>query len=86
MTAADPLEQRVVEVVQRAIRTATGDHGVVVGPTASMDTVAGWDSLTFLSVFSAVNDAFGIHPDFDDAIHYVSVDGLVAFLRSQTSS
>ena len=41
-----------------------------------METIAEWDSLTFMSVFSAVNDAFGIDPDFDDANHYLSIPAL----------
>lgn len=86
MSVADPFEQRVVAVVQDAIRTATGDAGLVIGSDASMESVSGWDSMTFMSVFMAVNDAFDIDPDFDDAINYISVPSLVTYLRGQTTS
>jgi acyl carrier protein len=85
MTIADPLEQRVVDIVQDTIRTVNGDAALSIEPSASMDTVPGWDSLTFMTVFSAVNDAFDIDPDFDDAIHYTSVPSMVAYLRQTTS-
>lgn len=86
MAAADPLEQRVLGVVQNAIRSATGHTDLSIGQDASMDTVTGWDSLTFMTVFAAVNDAFDIDPDFDDAIHYTSVPTLVTYLRGQPIS
>ncbi len=86
MPSADPLEQRVLDVVQSAIRTATGDVSLVIGLGDSMETVPGWDSLTFMSVWAAVNEAFAIDPDFDDAINYISVPALVAYLRGRPAA
>ena len=80
---ADLLEQRVVDLIQQTLRSNGDDPQLVVGPDDSMDTVAGWDSLTFMTIFLAVNDAFGLDPDFDDAIHYMAVPSLVAYLEMQ---
>lgn len=82
----DQLERRVLEVVQDALRSTTHDPDLIVGEDDSMDTVPGWDSLTFMSVFLAVNDAFALTPDFDDAIHYTAVPSVVTYLREQLSS
>lgn len=80
---AQLLDQRVVEVVQDALRTATADPTLTVDEHDSMETVAGWDSLAFMAVFTAVNDAFTLDPDFDDAIHYTGLPSLLAYLRQQ---
>ena len=51
----------------------------------SMETIATWDSLTFMSVFQAINEAFSINPDFDDAIHYTSVKGIYDYIKGLAS-
>jgi acyl carrier protein len=79
----DLLERRVLQVVQEALRATTDDPDLVIGEDDSMETVPGWDSLTFMSVFLAVNDAFALAPDFDEAIHYTALPSLVAHLREQ---
>ena len=75
------LETRVIEIVQDTLRTE--DPAVSISPDDSMDTIAGWDSLQFMKVFVAINDAFGLDPDFDDAIHYTAIPSLVEYLRAQ---
>lgn len=50
-----------------------------------METHTAWDSLTFMTVFIAINEAFGLTPDFDDAIHYMAVPSIVGYVRQQTS-
>ncbi|MDH3678598.1 MAG: hypothetical protein OEV40_01485 [Acidimicrobiia bacterium] len=81
----DLLERRVLEIVQAALRSNSDDAYLVIGTDDSMDTVAVWDSLRFMNVFVAINEAFGLDPDFDDAIHYAAVPSLVHYLREQTS-
>ena len=49
----------------------------------SMESVVAWDSLSFMSVFAAINDEFNIDPDFDDAIHYTSIKKLCAYVSAQ---
>lgn len=83
MSDVDAIALRVVDVVQAAIRAASGNADVEIRADDTMETVPGWDSLTFMSVWSAVNEAFGIDPDFDDAIHYISVPALIDYLREQ---
>jgi acyl carrier protein len=80
---ADPLTERVIEVVQDALRDAGAPLSARITAEDSMETVPGWDSLSFMSVFAAINDAFALNPDFDDAIHYTSVRKLCEYLRSR---
>ncbi len=77
------LEHRVVDLIQQTLRSAGSDPQLVVGPDDSMETVAGWDSLSFMTVFLAVNDEFDLSPDFDDAVHYMAVPSLIAYLETQ---
>ena len=81
----DPLEQRIIKISQDALRNNGEDKDVLVTADDSMETVAAWDSLTFMSVFLAVNEAFGVNPDFDDAIHYTAVKTLCAYLKEQVA-
>lgn len=78
---ADSLEHRIVSVIQKTLRNNGSEREVVIMVDDSMETVAAWDSLSFMTVFLAINDAFGVNPDFDDAIHYTSVRALCAFLK-----
>lgn len=80
---ADQLEQRILEVIQDVLRSKGEDQEVLITAGDSMETVAAWDSLSFMSVFVAINEAFGVNPDFDDAIHYTSVKSLHAYLKEQ---
>jgi acyl carrier protein len=89
--SGDPVGAGValVERVTAIVRDALSDGGltdVTVGPGDSMDTVPGWDSMRFMSVFLAVNDAFGIDPDFDDAIHYTAIPSLVEYLSAHVET
>ena len=81
----DRLEQRIIDVIQDALRSARGTEGVVVTAADSMETIRAWDSLSFISVYTAINEAFGVDPDFDDAIHYTSVRSLCAYLRDKAA-
>ena len=81
---AESLEARVIEIVEATLREQSGNEELTVCAGDSMETLAEWDSLTFMSVFSAVNEAFGIEPDFDDAVHYISVASLRGYLGTVT--
>ena len=81
----DPLEQRIIEIIQAALRQQSKDPEVLVDADDSMETVAAWDSLSFMSVFVSINEAFGINPDFDDAIHYTSVKALYGYLKTRVA-
>ena len=81
---ADTLERRIIETIESTLRDLSGNVKLTIRADDSMDTIAEWDSLAFMSVFAAVNDAFGIDPDFDDAIHYTSVASLRGYLASVT--
>lgn len=63
-----------------------GGPGLVVEGNDSMETLPSWDSLSFMTVFLAINDAFNLDPDFDDAVHYMAVPTLVSYLRGHVPS
>ena len=77
----DSLEQRVIAVIQETLSNNESERELVITADDSMESVAAWDSLSFMSVFLAVNAAFEVNPDFDDAIHYTSVSALCVFLK-----
>lgn len=80
---ADDLTSRVISIVQDTLREESGRGDLTVTFDDTMDTVAEWDSMSFMRVFLAINEAFGIDPDFDEAIHYTSVAGLSEFLKNE---
>ena len=82
---ADQLAAQIVDVVQESLRTSTSDTSLVVESTDSMETVNGWDSLSFMNVFLTVNETFGLNPDFDDAIHYTAVASIIDYVREQVA-
>lgn len=79
----DSLEQRIIDIIQDTLRRQGREQNIPITANDSMETVAAWDSLSFMSVFLAINEAFGVNPDFDDAIHYTSVKGLRDYLKGQ---
>ncbi len=81
----DPHEQRIIEIIQETLRNKGDQQDILITAEDSMETVAAWDSLNFMSVFLAINEAFGVNPDFDDAIHYTSVKTLYAYLKEQVA-
>lgn len=81
----EPLKQRIIEIIRDALREEGEEQDVLITEDASMQTVACWDSLNFMRVFAAINEAFGLHPDFDEAIHYTSVKALYAYLKEQVA-
>ena len=77
---ADALQARIVRIIESTLREESGNPRLTLCANDSMDTIVEWDSLAFMAVFRAVNDDFGIDPDFDDAIHYLSVESLHLYL------
>ena len=81
----EPLEQRIIEIVQYALHDEGKELDIRITADDSMQTVAAWDSLSFMRVFMAINEAFGVNPDFDEAIHYTSVKALHAYLKKRVA-
>ena len=82
---AESLEARLIGIIETTLREHCGNEALALRVDDSMDTVGEWDSLNFMSVFRAVNEAFGIDPDFDDAIHHTSIPSLREYLKSVVS-
>ena len=82
---AETLEQQIIKIIQDALREKGEEPDGPITADDSMQTVAAWDSLNFMKVFISINEAFGVNPDFDDAIHYTSVKTLHAYLKEQVA-
>ncbi len=70
----------IVENVLAANLKATGNK---ITASSTMEGMPEWDSLNFINIFLAVNEAFGIDPDPDDALHYNSISNIVAFVTKE---
>ena len=79
---ADPTQDKIIAIIQDILQEDAGGAAVEVTPDASMETLPAWDSMSFMKVFMAINEAFGVDPDFDDAVHYTSVPALTAYIKS----
>ena len=82
---AESLEARLIEIIETTLCQQSGNKTLTLCTEDSMETIPEWDSLSFMSVFSAVNEAFGIDPDFDNAFHYTSVASLRDYLGTVTA-
>ena len=82
---SDQLKAKIISIVELALNKSAESPEERVTLTAgdSMETVAAWDSLNFMAVFHAINEAFNISPDFDDAINYISISALHDYLRDE---
>lgn len=78
----DALESRIIEIVQNTLDGNNAIQNHIVTADDSMETIADWDSLTFMNIFVAINEAFSVNPDFDEAIHYTSIKSLHSYLAS----
>lgn len=85
---ADPLTNKIIAVIKNTLESdGTRDcEPIVINSGDSMETVPAWDSLNFMNVFMAINEAFSISPDFDDAIHYLSIESLRLFLVENSTT
>ena len=77
----DEVSNKVINVVERVLADKLRDRGGVITTDSSMESMAEWDSLNFINIFLAVNEAFDIDPDPDDAIHYGSIASIVDFVK-----
>lgn len=77
----DTVLTRTLSVIESTLNRNRGPEDPVrIGPDDSMDTVAAWDSLSFVSIFLALNEEFGLDVDADEAIHYRSVAAIVDYV------
>jgi acyl carrier protein len=56
---------------------------IIITEESSMENTSDWDSLSFINIFLAINEAFSINPDTDDALNYISVISIVDFVRNE---
>ena len=77
----DPILSRAILIIENTLnQNRSPEEAVKIGPEDSMETVAAWDSLSFVSIFLALNEEFGLDVDADEAIHYRSVPAIVDYV------
>ena len=75
-------EEAVCSVITEALKAANGSDSLSNPVTilSMMGSPREWDSLSFVSVFTAVGQAFDVELDDDDAIHFQTAQGIHDFL------
>lgn len=73
-------ERTVIEIVTGIL--AGRKPGTVVTADSAMGSPTEWDSLAFVEIFTTVSDHFGLDVADDDAINFMSVAEIVAFVDS----
>lgn len=75
--------EELCALVERALcaSTATGVLKSPVRSDSKMGDPAEWDSLSFITVFTAVSDAYGVELADDDAFHFMAIPTMHSFLE-----
>jgi len=73
-------ERTVIELVTGVL--AGRRPGTSVTADSAMGSPVEWDSLAFVEIFTTVGAHFGLDLADDDAIHFMSVAEIVAFVDS----
>jgi acyl carrier protein len=73
----DDVTDRLTEV----FRTTFGDESLVLEPAMTVDDVAGWDSVTHITLIYAIEDEFGIKFSTRDLEGLACVGDLIEAVR-----
>jgi len=73
----------MIGAIENALKAATKktELSSPITMQSKMHSPSEWDSLSFVAIFMAVHEAFDLEPEDDDAIHFVSVEGISGFLK-----
>jgi acyl carrier protein len=72
------------QTVCRLIEDMLNLKGGTVGPTSTMETVPGWDSLQHLGIVLAIEEEFGCRFDPDELPTVTSVPALVTAIERRS--
>ena len=75
------VNDRLTEV----FRTAFGDEALVLEPGLTADDVAGWDSVSHITLIYAIEDEFGMKFSTRDLEGLTCVGDLVAVVERRTA-
>lgn len=78
----DDLTHEVCKIVSEALADAKSVETLAnpIDIKSTMESVAEWDSLSFVNVFMAISEHFDADIDQDDAIQFTSIAGIVELL------
>jgi acyl carrier protein len=76
---ADPVLQRTCQVVADVFGLPIEE----VSLATSHETVEGWDSLNMLNILMAIEGEFGVTIAPEEAAEFVSIERIVAVLRTK---
>jgi len=77
--------EKTIKTINSVLAEKLAANNSSIDVDSSMDNTPEWDSLDFINIFLAINQAFEIDPDPDDAIHYRSVVEIVGFVEKESS-
>ncbi len=75
----DPVELRT----RRVVAEVFGMPLESVTTATSHETIEGWDSLNVLNVLMSIEGEFGVQISPEEAVEFVSVEKILAVLRSK---
>lgn len=75
-------ESTVIDIISGIL--AARRPGVRVTASSAMGNPTEWDSLAFVEIFTTVTGHFSIDAADDDAINFMSIAEIVAFVDSNT--
>lgn len=73
----------LIDTIENTLKTASkkSELSSPITMQSAMHSPSEWDSLSFVAIFLAVHEAFDLEPEDDDAIHFMSVEGISTFLK-----
>ncbi len=76
----------MIDKIQNAFVSVFGEEiRDEITSDATMDSVAAWDSLSFINVMLAVESEFGVSIEPDDAFEMTSVEGILGVISRKSS-
>lgn len=75
---------QVLSTIEDAIKTSANLSSLSSPITISskMGEPKEWDSLSFVAVFTAIVEVFGVEAEDDDAIYFMSAEKIIEFLEA----
>jgi acyl carrier protein len=74
---SDALQAQVKEVMAGLFSVSPDE----IGPDSSLESVEQWDSLNHVNLMMALEQAFGVRIDTEDALEMISFDGVCKTLE-----
>jgi acyl carrier protein len=79
------MSSEIYERIENVFRSILTEQQMqAFNPEATMDSVDGWDSMSFLGAIMGLESEFGVQIDGLDAINLTSVANIITFMQSKS--